>query len=426
MKKSLSFSRRLLVLGCLTGSTCTWASGIFLDFQNGAGTGNAFAGAAASAEDASTVFFNPAGMTRLADGHHTALALSGVSIDSKYKDRGTTPLAPGVPVGASTSEIHRAAVVPAAYYVGTLMQDLQWGLGISPLYANEGSWPGLFAGRYQGSDSEIHAINYNPSLAYRINDEFSVGFGLNYLDIDAELSRAIPVTVNGEYVGDGELTVKGKDSGWGYNLGALWQISPAARLGLSYRATTPLEIEGETIRSTSASQNIVIPGETKLDVPEMISLALAFQWGQWEFLEDISWSNWSVVPGLYVESRDSNFELFSEELDFRDAWRLGTGANYRYSEQIKLRVGLAYDQSVVRNPQTRTVRFPDNNRKWLAFGANFRLDEKTTIDAGYAHVFVSDTRIDRQTEYATPTSQVLHGDISTSGNVLSLQWNQQW
>lgn len=426
MKNTIAFPLRLLVLGCLSGSSSLWASGIFLDFQNGAGTGNAFAGAAASAEDASTVFFNPAGMTRLKPGHHTALALSGVSIDSKYEDRGTTPLSPSIPVGDRSAEIHRTAVVPAAYYVGTVMPDLQVGFGISPLYANEGSWPGGFAGRYQGSDSKIHVIDYNPSLAYRINDAISIGLGLNYLDIDAELSRAIPFTVNGDYAGDGELTVKGKDSGWGYNLGILWQVTADARVGLSYRETTPLEIEGETVRSTSADQRLVIPGEAKIDVPEMISLALAYEWGQWEFLEDISWSNWSVTPGIYVQSRDTNFELFREELDFRDAWRFGTGANYRYDDKTKLRLGFAYDQSVVRNPQSRTVRFPDNNRKWVGVGVNYQIAANTTIDAGYAHVFVSDTRINRQTEYDIQSSQVLRGDISSTGNVFSLQWNQQW
>lgn len=426
MNLTTMHSFRLLALICLGSSPSLWASGIFLDFQNGAGTGNAFAGAAASADDASTVFFNPAGMTRLPEGQHTALALTGVSIDSKFQDRGTTSLSSQVPVGDSSSEIHRAALVPAGFYTGSILPDLYWGMGISPLYANEGSWPGRFAGRYQGSDTKIHVIDYNPSLAYRITDSLSIGAGLNYLDIDAELSRAIPVSVGGEYVGDGELTIKGHDAGWGYNLGLLWQITPTARLGLSYRETTPLEIEGDTVRSTSTTQKVVIPGEAELDVPEMISLALAYQWGQWEFLEDITWSNWSVTPGIYVQSRDTNFELFREELDFRDAWRIGTGANYRYSEQIKWRIGLAYDQSVVQDPQSRTVRFPDNNRKWLGMGINYQLDKKTSVDAGYAHVFVSDTRIDRQTEYATQTPQVLRGDISTSGNVFSLQWNQHW
>lgn len=426
MKTSAPFRHRLFLLGSLACSPTLWASGIYLDSQNGAGTGNAYAGAAASATDASTVFFNPAGMTRLPAGHHSALALSGVSIDSRYEDRGSTPLAPQVPVGSRHSEIHRAALVPAGYYAGSLTPDIYVGMGISPLYANEGSWPGFFAGRYQGSDTKVHVIDYNPSVAVKINDSLSLGAGLNYLDIDAELSRAIPVMVGGEYAGDGELTVKGSDSGWGYNLGLLWQLTPAARLGFSYRGATPLTIEGQAIRSTSATQKVILPGEAEIDVPEMLSLALAYQWHSWEFLEDISWANWSSVPGIYVEHRDSGFELFSEELNFRDAWRVGSGANYRYSDALKLRVGLAYDQSVVPDPKSRTVRFPDNNRKWLGLGVQYALDQANTLEAGYAHVFVSDTRIERQTEYATPTSQVLQGDISTSGNLLSMQWNHRW
>lgn len=426
MKKSVVLYPSAILLGGLFVNPALWASGIYLDFQNGAGTGNAFAGASASAADASTVFYNPAGMSKLDHGHHTAIALSGVSIDSEYKDTGSTTMSAQVPLGTTHSEIHRTALVPAGYYVGTLSPAVQIGLGISPLYANEGSWPGLFAGRYQGSDTKIHVIDYNPSLAVTLSETLSVGVGLNYLDIDAELSRAIPITVGSEYVGDGELTVKGSDSDWGYNLGVLWQATPAARIGLSYRAATALEIEGQTLRSTSATQGISIPGEAEIDVPAMASLALAYRLDLWEYLGDISWSDWSAVPGIYVEHRDTGFELFSEELNFRDGWRAGCGANYQYNGALKLRMGLAYDQSVVPNPQSRTVRFPDNNRKWLGLGLQYTLNPDSTLDIGYAHVFVSDTRIQRQTEYVTPTSQVLRGEISTSGNVLSLQLNQKW
>lgn len=427
MKYSFRPLPACLLLTGMTFNSLTHASGIYLDTQNGAGTGNVFAGAAAIAEDASTVFFNPAGMSRLGAGHHTSVAGSIVSIDSSYKDRGTTPLAPDVPVGASHSVIHRDAAVPSLFYAGEIGHGFHIGMGISPLFANEGSWPGRFAGRYQGSDTKVHVIDYNPSLSYRVNDTLSLGFGLNYLDIDASLSRATKgLFVDGTYMGDGQLTIEGKDKGWGYNAGALWQFSPAGRLGVSYRKTTSLEIEGNSIRATPGVQEIVLPGKAKIDVPQMFSVALAYQWNQWEFVDDITWSKWSVVPGIYVYERDTNFLLFSEQLNFRDGWRAGSGANYKYNDKLKLRLGIAYDRSVVPNPSSRTVRFPDNNRKWIGAGCQYQITANDTIDAGYAHVFVSDTNIDRRTEYDTPTSQEVHGDIHTQGDIFSLQWNHNW
>lgn len=412
-------------LGYVALSSAACASGIYLDVQNGVGTGNAFAGAAASAADASTVFFNPAGMSTLAPGQWISGAVSAVRIDSTFHDNGSTPLSPLAPLGADESHIHRPAVVPAVYYVTSLPHDLHLGMGISPLYGNKDSWPGDFVGRYQGSRTDLHAINYNPSLSLQFNEQWSFGVGIDYLDIDAELGRKVPITADGAYVTDGDLIVKGSDAAWGFNAGLLYLFNDTTTLGLSYRSGTTLDIEGDAIRSTSAQSRIVLPGEARIKVPEIVSLAVACQRGRWEWLGDLTWSGWSAVPGIFVTSRDTGFELFSETLNFRDGWRVGTGTNFQYSDTLTFRAGVAFDRSVVPDPGSRTVRFPDGNRKWLGLGASYAFTPATSVDAGVAHIFVSDTTIDRKTEYAVPTPQVLRGDISTDGNIVSLQVNHR-
>jgi len=70
------------------------------------------------------------------------------------------------------------------------------------------------------------------------------------------------------------------------------------------------------------------------------------------------------------------------------------GLNYRCSERFTGKVGVALDQSPV-NDTNRTVRLPDNDRKWISVGGSYRPGTSSKIDFGYSHLFVSNTPIDQ-------------------------------
>jgi long-chain fatty acid transport protein len=115
-------------------------------------------------------------------------------------------------------------------------------------------------------------------------------------------------------------------------------------------------------------------------------------------------------------------------LDFDNAWRFSVGANYRLSDALMLRAGVAYDQSPVKNAQTRTVRLPDADRTWLALGLRFKVCERGVLDVGYAHLFVRDADIDfTRGQFGVPTTATtLTGGYATSVDVLSVQYNQRF
>lgn len=114
-------------------------------------------------------------------------------------------------------------------------------------------------------------------------------------------------------------------------------------------------------------------------------------------------------------------------LGFKDSYRVGVGAQYQYSDALRLRAGVAYDQSPIRSASDRTVRLPDSDRTWLAFGFNYKLNKQTSVDVGYAHLFFDKAKINRQTVLGTTgTTQFVRGEFETSVNIFSLQLNHHF
>ncbi|WP_287554143.1 outer membrane protein transport protein [Cycloclasticus sp.] len=91
-------------------------------------------------------------------------------------------------------------------------------------------------------------------------------------------------------------------------------------------------------------------------------------------------------------------------------------------------MGAAYDEGAARNASSRSSRFPDNDRYWLAIGASYQLADNLSLDAGYAHLFVPDTKINRSSEATglNPAElSAVRGDYESDADIISVQlrWN---
>lgn len=402
------------------------AAGFALQNQNGAGTGYAYAGSAAVAEDASTIYFNPAGMLYLSEGHHVSGALTVLHRSLEFSDKGTNalrvaaPPVPAYPLGTDGGDAGGNSLVPAAYWAMSVNKDLRLGLGISPTFGNATEWDDTFIGRYQGNYSEIKAININPSIAFRVNDMVSLGFGVNYVKFEADLRGMQPVTALLPRTVDVESKLSGDDSGWGWNAGAMFQLTPATRVGLTYRSTIDLDVNGKVEAGPGST-----PAKVSIELPDTASLAISHQaTDKLQILADYTWTGWSSIPRLKVQHGTAGVTLTDEYLGFKDSYRVGLGMQYQYTDALRLRAGVAYDQSPVRNAADRTVRLPDSDRTWLAVGFNYKLSKQTSVDAGYAHLFFDKEKIDRRTVLGTnQTAQFVRGSFDTSVNIFSAQLN---
>ncbi|MES1999294.1 MAG: outer membrane protein transport protein [Pseudomonadota bacterium] len=406
----------LLASGLLGFSGVASSAGFSLIEESASGMGNAFAGGAASAEDASTVFFNPAGMTRLS-GSQLSLVLHAIKPTAEFSNTASVAAA-GRPLGGNGGDAGNWTPVPNFYYVTELSQNLRAGLGISSPFGLKTEYDPSWMGRFQAIKSDLKTININPALAYKINDQLSIGAGLNAQYISAELTNAVYLGAGPE----GQAKVKGDDWSVGYNLGVLYELNPATRFGLAYRSDVRHKLEGDVTFTGVPAPNGPISAEITL--PETVSLSGFHQINpQWAMMGDITWTRWSRFQELRIV-RNTGITVGQPTIEnWDDTYRFALGASYQQSKQLKLRGGIAYDQSPVSDAY-RTARIPDADRTWLTVGATYQLSAKSSMDFGYAHIFVANATINNNNPSPTPGKLV--GSYDNSVDILSAQFNYRF
>lgn len=188
----LPFARLAVLIG-LAVSGQAMAAGFAVQNQNGAGTATAFAGAAAVADDASTIYFNPAGMTYLPMGHSISVAGTLLHRSLKFDDRGSNALGP-FPLGDDGGEGGGLSLIPAGYYSYAINDRFRIGVGVSATFGNKTDYSTTFLGRFQGNYVDLKALNINPSVAWRVNDQLSIGAGISFVKLEGDIQQQLPVS----------------------------------------------------------------------------------------------------------------------------------------------------------------------------------------------------------------------------------------
>jgi len=406
-----SFPRKRLALGlALAGvAELSQAAGFALIEQNASGLGNAFAGQAASAQDASTIFFNPAGMTLLPDRQ---LVLVGHLIKPTVEFSGTVSPAIG---GGDGGDAGSWAFVPNAYYAFRLTPKVNLGVSLNSPFGLKTEYDPNWIGRYQAIKSEVKTINLNPSIAYKVSDSLSLGAGLNVQWIEAVLTQRQPLPPTFTVVP--LVTIKGDDYGWGYNLGALWQASPATRIGLSYRSEVRYTLEGSSSTSNPTVALLNGPVTADITMPASASLSLFHTLSpRWDLLADLTWTGWSAFDKLPIQGTINK----TTRENWEDILRYSLGATWHMSDKLSLRGGLAYDEAPV-SDSDRTPRIPDGARTWVALGGQYRLSRQGALDFGYAHLFVNSPGLQSR-----DNGTMLNGQYDSQVDILSVQYTHNF
>ena len=389
----------LVAAGLASGQAA--AAGFQLLEQNASGIGNSYAGSAAVAENASTIFFNPAGMTQLKD-REISVGMSAVRPTFKFSDRGSSSLGAFASAGEG-NDAGSWAFIPNAYMSWALTKNLYAGLGIGAPFGQVTEYNDPWVGAAQAIKFDIKTMNLNPSLAYRINDKISVGGGLNYQKMKVEyIRRAAVGPVTPLNVAGTSATLSADNDAWGWNVGALFTLSPTTKVGVSYRSSIKHDLKGDlSVSGPAAGASAALTtGAAKADVelPETFILSVTQHLNEkWEMLGDVSWTGWSSIPKVdIVRTAGALNGVTVQTLDtkFRDTWRFALGANYRLTEQVKLKFGVAYDQTPVQSDQHRLVSLPDSNRTWLSTGAQIKVAKDSLVDLGAAYLRVGESHID--------------------------------
>ena len=413
------------------------AAGFQLLEQNASGLGNAYAGTAAVAEDASTIFFNPAGMTQL-QAREFSVGMDFVRPSFEFSNNGSQSVNGVASTGASDDDAGDWAFIPNAYLSWALTDRLYVGVGMGAPFGLKTEYNDDWVGAAQATMFDIKTININPSIAFKVNEMVSIGAGLNWQRMEAEYERGVtatPAAFLGPFAGlaSTSLLLDADDDSWGWNVGALFTLSPTTKVGLAYRSKIKHELEGSLKASgpAAATLNSSVGGSASAEVelPDTFTLSVAQKLNdRWDMLGDLSWTGWSSIQEVEIYSDTSGSVVQTLETKFRDTWRLALGANYQLNDAWKLKFGVAYDQTPVRNQSDRLVSLPDANRTWLSLGAQWNLNPQSRLDLGFAYLMVNDTKINNDQLSATATSNrgKVTGEYSSSVIILGAQYSMSF
>ncbi len=386
--------RRALLTGVagfaaiLASAQTAQASGFGLREGNADWLGTAFAGDEAKAYDASTVWSNPAGMALLNQNEFEG-GVSMIAPYIKFHGSATDPTTAPVTGTQGGNDIAPAAS-GALFGVYVLNPDWRLGFSLTAPYGERTAYPFNWVGKYQSLVSSITDINLGLALSYKVNPNFSIGFGPNFDYFQARLTQGLYTGVNSLY-GTPVAQIKGNSIGVGYNVGALYQFDDGTRLGIDYRSRIRHSIYGaQTIGAQAAYGGAFTPYDsaatTSITLPDSASIALYKQvTDQLALMGTVQWTEWSLFKSLAVTVTNGTGNTTIVE-NYRDTWMAAIGANYQLTDRIMLQTGFAYDESPV-TAAYRTTRVPDANHYDVGVGVQYKLTPNATIAAAYGHVF---------------------------------------
>lgn len=417
-----------LVSTLLATTNTSMAAGFQIAEHSAAGIGRANAGDGAIAADASVIASNPALMTQLKQPTLTA-ALNYVEPDVAIDGTKNTNAA-GNNAGdqdASQSDVVPSVAIPSIFYVHPINEKISLGLGAFTNFGLESQYDNDFGASDIADTASILTININPSIAYKLNDSISLGFGVNYLIASAEFATSLSNSIAPgyeAYEGAELLGLEGDGTDYGWNAGVSWQVNPETIIGVSYRSGFEVTLEGDATSDLNPAYNA--DGELVLDLPEMANLSIAHQFNDQLLLSaSIDYTNWSTFEKLEGDI-DGVGTVHIKDENWTEAYRYSVGATYQLNPMIKLRVGLAYDESPV-EAEDRSLSIPDSNRVWYSTGANFAVNNMFDVDVAYAYIDGEEVGVTEEfTNGDLGLSNSFTGTSEGNANIVSVQLNTRF
>lgn len=427
MKKS--YLTGAIALAMATATTPVFANGLALNEQSASGAGTSYAGRSSNPIDASTIYGNPAGLSRLT---HTQASVGGTFIHANTD----ISHAQGAFGGSSDGDMVPDQKIPYAFFAQPLSDQVSWGIGIYAPFGVESDYENGFGGRMHGLNSKVQVITIQPTLSFKFNDRVAFGFGPTFSRIDGKLTNAIPgagvaavaqpllqqLVASGQLpaaiaqkIGQGLMAspdvgieVEGHDEAVGYNAGLLVAVTDNLDWGVTYHSKLSFHLDGHTNITNSPAVakplGIDLDGHYKaslgITMPESVDTSFTYRLNDWTLMAGATWTRWSRLESIDVQGMPSLLASRAKEtLDWEDtlAWQLG--AAYQLNDAIVLRTGLSGDPSPTSN-EHRNVRIPVGNRHLASLGLGWTPLDNVTVDVAYQHLWEDQAGVNQQTYQA--------------------------
>lgn len=392
-----------------SASTAALGSAFQLFEQNGAGVGDYHAGGAAEADDASTEYYNPAGLVRIKDEQ---LVAGGVIIPVDVKFHGD--------VGNVSTNGDRQGgtfnIIPNMHYSAPLSERWVLGFGITTPFGLATDWPQVPPIEQAATRTKLQTININPNVAFAVTPWFSLGAGL-----DAQYGKADFDEISLNLIDD-----ENELSGWayGWNAGALLQWGEHTRAGVSYRSRITYHADGTSTYDVSAlagggsgsgsiTSTLRLPSTTIFsvyqDLSEKLAVVASAYYTQWNVMNEIKLQNVPLPPVA-----GGNVTDLTLPTNYRNTWNFAAGVHYWLDDKMMLKTGFGHDQTPTNNTD-RDLRLPDEDRWAMAFGAHYQAWKPVAFDIGWTHFLVKNAPISNKGPIEQPITTRgtarMHADV---------------
>jgi long-chain fatty acid transport protein len=371
---------------------------------------------ASSIDGAAALYFNPASMTR-SSGGDVDVSVHYIDSNFNFQNRGSTNAVGRPAVGITTDNAGKGATVPTFFYAQQINNQWAAGIGVNVPYGLSTNYNSDWVGRYNAVESKLETVNINPAVAFRFNEQFSIGLGFNAMWANAKLSNALDFGTLAYGLGvpgarpstpafDGFQKLTGDDWGYGWNAGVLFELSPDTRFGVAYRSKINTNLNGNVDITGNALlaqlpaplgpafSSRTLPVSAALTLPATLILGASHELtDRWSIMAGATWTQWSDFNELRVKFKGTTLPDSVQPENWNDAWRFSVGTRYKLSDHWTLRGGFEYDATPV-SGQYITPRIPDADRYWFALGVGYQISQAFSFDLAYTYLFTRNYSID--------------------------------
>ncbi|QHP77052.1 long-chain fatty acid transporter FadL [Proteus vulgaris] len=397
MNRKNLFTRTALaaIVGAI--SSQAGAAGFQLNEYSTSALGRAFSGEGVIADDASVGSRNPAALTMF---DRPEFSVGAIHINPSVDIKGKSPL--GAHTSTNAGDIAPSALVPNIHFVAPIND--KWAIGASGTtnFGLATDFKKDYAAGIIGGKTDLKTMNLNLSAGYRVNNQFSVGLGLNALYADAEITRhagELPGMIGRPIQPSARVAqLKGDAWGFGWNAGLLYEFDEGNRISFTYRSKVKVKFkDGEYQNDLPplpalndmgiiGTNGETIKGKLDLNLPEIWEFAAYHRVApKWAVHYNFAYTSWSAFEELRATRKSDGQQLFKKEEGFRDAWRVALGTTYYHDDNWTFRTGIAFDDSPV-PADKRSISIPDQDRFWLSAGATYAFNKDMSVDVGLAYM----------------------------------------
>ncbi|CED71998.1 outer membrane protein transport protein [Aliivibrio wodanis] len=402
MNKKRLFSKTLLAATITLATQQATAAGFQLNAQSATGLGRAFAGDAVIADNASVMARNAAAMA-LFDSSEFSGGVNYIKTDIEVSDAKYN----GQSIGGA--ENGSGTPVPNIYYVHRLNDQWAFGAGIYSNFGTTNNFDDSFGGsnigipptaKQFGGTTEIQSINYALTASYRINEQISVGGGLDIVQGSGTLKRH-----TGSLVGEA-LNIEADGIGLGWNLGAVYELDERNRFGFAYHYSPEIEAEGDMsyVGADISNDKLLIP------LPSMAEFSGYHEIKDTKFAVhySVQWIGWSDFDELNT-SGGTTLNTY----EWQDGMHYAIGGTYFLNEAWTLRAGYMYDTAA--QDEKTSISVPDSDRQWFSAGFSYHFEQKHTVDFGFTYLLGKDVSVTESDDFGQTLTATTHADAILAG-----------